>query len=409
MFPLRGSARLCQFIVAGVCLVPLVAVAQPGRGPDAQFPADRQVFQWLLRHHEQIRREVKDIPGGVETRTESDDPEVAAKIQEHVQAMARRVEAGRGIRYRDPLFAALFQQGSHITIEHEATKNGVLVREIGDTPQATQLIRAHAKVVSAFVARGFAEMHVNHPLPTAASSEKAAQAESPQAVTERRSSQAVFVDFDRLYIPALALTNQGTLPASRQAVQRLAAAWPSMNAEITTALGDEGSGRLLSDVVGESLRTAERHLERGACPLAHESLEPIREILAAARRSAAIEYPLDYLTDFHATMEQIVKPAMDLSPDKVDDVYRDALRGSVAQAVLQWKRVEATDFASLWPAGAVSRGAQVREVRRALERLQVALSDDDTDPAALLKAARGLKPPFAKLYMSFGRFPQSGD
>ncbi len=60
---------------------------------------DQDVFHYLLEHHQSIRREVKNLPDGVETLTESDSPEVAAKIQEHVAAMHARVKTGRGLRF----------------------------------------------------------------------------------------------------------------------------------------------------------------------------------------------------------------------------------------------------------------------------------------------------------------------
>lgn len=143
--------------------------AQPpwrGRGPDQQFATDRDLFHWLLAHHQQIRRDVHEIPGGVETLTESDDPAVATKIQEHVTAMSRRVESGRPIRNRDPLFAALFRHADQITIRVEPTPQGVRVRETSDDAEVIALIRAHAKVVSGFVKSGFAEARKNHAVPS---------------------------------------------------------------------------------------------------------------------------------------------------------------------------------------------------------------------------------------------------
>jgi len=85
------------------------AWAGPGAGADAQFVADRDVFHFLLQNHDQIRRNVKNTKTGVETLTESDKPEIAAKLQEHVAAMAKRVEEQRPIHMRDPLFAELFR------------------------------------------------------------------------------------------------------------------------------------------------------------------------------------------------------------------------------------------------------------------------------------------------------------
>jgi len=83
--------------------------ARQGGGPDAQFAADRDIFHFLLQNHDQLRREVNNTKTGVETLTESDKPEIAARLQEHVAAMAKRVEEKRPIRMRDPLFAELFR------------------------------------------------------------------------------------------------------------------------------------------------------------------------------------------------------------------------------------------------------------------------------------------------------------
>lgn len=137
----------------------------PGRGPDATMRQDQDVFHYLLEHHQAIRREVKNLPDGVETLTESDSPEVAAKIQEHVAAMHARVKTGRGLRFWDDLFAEVFRQYKQIEMKVENTEKGVRVIETSQDPWAIQLIQAHAVVVSQFVARGFDEAHVDHPVP----------------------------------------------------------------------------------------------------------------------------------------------------------------------------------------------------------------------------------------------------
>ena len=100
---------------------------------------------------------------GVETLTESDQPEVAKKIQEHVAAMHKRVQEGRGLRYWDDLFAAIFQRHASIKMSVENTDKGVRVKETSDDPLVVALIQAHADVVSQFVARGFDEAHAKSP------------------------------------------------------------------------------------------------------------------------------------------------------------------------------------------------------------------------------------------------------
>lgn len=142
-------------------------VAAAGRS--AVLRTDQDVFHALLRRHRDIRREVTEIPGGVETLTESDDPEVAGWIREHVHAMKARVEQGRPLRRWDPLFRAIFDHAPAIRMDVQETAKGVRVRETSDEAYVTLLIRAHARVVSGFVAEGFAEAERAHPVPEAPS------------------------------------------------------------------------------------------------------------------------------------------------------------------------------------------------------------------------------------------------
>ncbi len=134
-------------------------------GQDARFVKDRDDFHYLLQHHDQIRRTVTNRDDGVETLTESDDAEIAAKIQEHVDAMYGRVEDGRPIHMRDPLFAAVFRHADKIKMEMETTDKGVRVIETSEDPYVARLIQAHAQVVNLFVKNGFGEPHKNHAVP----------------------------------------------------------------------------------------------------------------------------------------------------------------------------------------------------------------------------------------------------
>lgn len=135
------------------------------RGPDASMRADQQVFHYLLDQHASIHREVKMLENGVETTTESDNAEVAVKIQEHVSAMHQRVITGRGLRFWDHLFSAIFQHHDKIKMRVENTQRGVKVISTSDDPFVVKLIQAHASVVSRFVERGFDEAHENHAVP----------------------------------------------------------------------------------------------------------------------------------------------------------------------------------------------------------------------------------------------------
>ncbi|RCS54035.1 hypothetical protein DTL42_02450 [Bremerella cremea] len=136
-----------------------------GPGPDSRQAADMEVFHYLLENHTKIERTVKDLPNGVETLTESDDPEVAAKIQEHVHWMEVRIEKTNPIRRRDPLFNELFRHTDKIKMNVVKTDKGVQVTETSDDPYVAKLLQAHAMVVSKFVEHGFQEAMKNHPVP----------------------------------------------------------------------------------------------------------------------------------------------------------------------------------------------------------------------------------------------------
>jgi ubiquinone/menaquinone biosynthesis C-methylase UbiE/intracellular sulfur oxidation DsrE/DsrF family protein len=139
-----------------------------GRGPGPEMRVDQDVFHFLLDHHAEIRRSVKRLDNGVETLTESDNKEVATKIQEHVASMHERVKTGRGLRFWDDLFVAIFKKSDQIRMTVEKTEKGVKVVETSDDKTVVLLIQAHADVVSQFVAHGFDEAHKNHPVPVAA-------------------------------------------------------------------------------------------------------------------------------------------------------------------------------------------------------------------------------------------------
>jgi hypothetical protein len=132
---------------------------------DAAHPADMQVFHQLFDHRGDITRHVVLRPDGVETVTESQNPEVTRLLQTHVASMLARVKDGRPIHRRDPLFAELFRYADRIVAAHELTAGGVRVVETSPDPYVVTLIQAHAEVVSAFIANGRSEMMKNHPLP----------------------------------------------------------------------------------------------------------------------------------------------------------------------------------------------------------------------------------------------------
>jgi hypothetical protein len=166
--PFRTSTSIYSLLIALITVAPLFG--QGGRGGrgmmgDASHAADMQVFHQLFDHRTEIKRQVLIRQDGVETVTESMNPEVARLLQTHVTAMLARVKDGRPIHQRDPLFAELFKYADQIEARYEPTAGGVRVVETSQDPYVVKLLQAHAEVVSAFIANGHAEMMKNHPVP----------------------------------------------------------------------------------------------------------------------------------------------------------------------------------------------------------------------------------------------------
>lgn len=148
--------------------------AGPGRGMGAGrgvamgggMPQFMRLIHDLLDNHLKIRRDVREIPGGVLTTTTSDDAKVTAMIRAHVRQMKERVEQGQPVRMWDPLFVELFRHYDKVRTQVEEIEGGVSVTQTSDDPDVTRLIRQHAtRGVSEFVAEGWDRVHERTPLP----------------------------------------------------------------------------------------------------------------------------------------------------------------------------------------------------------------------------------------------------
>jgi hypothetical protein len=164
------TTRLVQALLVAVMAV-TPAFGQGGRADrgmmnDAGHLADMQVLQQLFDHRAEVSRKVVMRADGIETVTESTNPEIARLLQTHVASMLARVRDARPIHRRDPLFAELFRYADRINATHHTTANGVRVIETSKDPYVVKLLQAHADVVTAFIANGHSEMMKNHPLPS---------------------------------------------------------------------------------------------------------------------------------------------------------------------------------------------------------------------------------------------------
>jgi hypothetical protein len=120
----------------------------------AATSGDMSTYMDMFSQHTRIHRTVEEIPGGIRTTTESDDPSLASQIQAHVSAMYTHLEQGQEVMCMSPTLPTLFGNASGYHRRLTITSNGVSVTETSEDPHLEQMIREHAKEVTGFVQEG---------------------------------------------------------------------------------------------------------------------------------------------------------------------------------------------------------------------------------------------------------------
>lgn len=126
---------------------------------------EAQVIHFLIENHQSLQRTVENIPGGVLTRTISQDPEIIDAVRTHVRQMVDLIHGGGRIRNWDPLFREIFDHREAIDMQITDIEGGVEVRETSADENVAMLIQAHAVKVEEFVARGLEAYREETPLP----------------------------------------------------------------------------------------------------------------------------------------------------------------------------------------------------------------------------------------------------
>ena len=116
------------------------------------------MYMEMFSRHNEIRRSVEEIPGGVRTTTESDSPDLAALLQQHVPSMYSHLDQGGEIMCMSQSLPTLFRRAFDYQRQITLTPKGVVAVETSGDPNLTQAIRAHAREVTGFVTEGMPAM-----------------------------------------------------------------------------------------------------------------------------------------------------------------------------------------------------------------------------------------------------------
>jgi len=169
----------------GLALAVAAAVAQPfgmgpgmmhgteagagGHGPmagatamltkqDAGSSADMGLVHDLLTNHTKIKRTVTNLPNGIKTVTESDDPQVAQTIKAHVASMSQRLKDGREFNIFSTTLPVLFENRDKIKSVVEVTEKGSVVTRTSTDAKVVAALQGHAAEVTELAQEGMVAM-----------------------------------------------------------------------------------------------------------------------------------------------------------------------------------------------------------------------------------------------------------
>lgn len=128
---------------------------------DAGFAADMGLVHAMLVGHEAIVRTVTNLPNGVTTLTESNDPQIAAYIKAHVASMDQRLVTGEVFNMGSSTIPTIFENAERVRTEIDETATGVKFTQTTEDPALVATLQAHAEEVSELARDGMAAMMRN--------------------------------------------------------------------------------------------------------------------------------------------------------------------------------------------------------------------------------------------------------
>ena len=121
---------------------------------DEGSAADMGLVHDLVMNHTKIKRTVTNLPNGIKTVTESDDPQVAQTIKAHVASMSQRLQDGREFNIFSPTLPVLFENRDKIKSVVEVTEKGTIVTRTSTDAKVVTALQGHAAEVTELAQEG---------------------------------------------------------------------------------------------------------------------------------------------------------------------------------------------------------------------------------------------------------------
>ena len=163
---MRGSCLRLFGAMAVLTATGSPAGAQQGGGMmgmrhDSAAMAHMPAIHTLIMNHDRIVRTVTNLSDGIRTLTESDDPELARRLREHVAGMYRVLASGvdPGLPHVTPALRTILRERDRIRTVVDTTANGILVVQTSADPATVAALQQHAGEVTEMVRRGREALH----------------------------------------------------------------------------------------------------------------------------------------------------------------------------------------------------------------------------------------------------------
>lgn len=155
MLTTGGALLGLGYILRNIIDIP-ISRAQPGMGGATGM--DMRAYMNMFMRHQELRRSVEEIPGGVRTTTESDSADLVAELQAHVSSMYTHLDQGSEVTCMSSSLPTLFRRAADYQRQITLIPSGVVVVETSGDPELTNAIREHAREVTGFVVEGMPAM-----------------------------------------------------------------------------------------------------------------------------------------------------------------------------------------------------------------------------------------------------------
>ena len=146
------------YALRGIVGAPVLRIRLTDGGMMGASPADMSLYMDMFNRHTEITRTVEEIPGGVRTTTQSNAPDLVAKLHAHVSSMYSHIDQGSEVMCMSQSLPTLFRNARGYRRQLTLTPTGIIAEETSDDPALTDAIRAHAREVTGFVQEGMPAM-----------------------------------------------------------------------------------------------------------------------------------------------------------------------------------------------------------------------------------------------------------